>query len=841
MFHIESEYKAAWQFGGFRVDVLPHKYKLHICIHPDELEQVQDEVLQLLEDSMHRLKILYKTYNIESVSSKRSKLNDNHKRQMHSPIVIYLNNYPDENYMAEVAQLCEKIETVLAKIKSGTKKYRAECDLPLTPHIIFRQAYRNATALIKENYIEALDDKHALQLKKQGQNSIYYQKLSTSPLLAIPHLKVKFMYEMETFVNQLENYRAKLLRKFDKSKNKRKKENDRLMLLEHIHQISQQIKSIKEKVRNYTNQEFADEQTAEKLFAEEIQITTVAVRAIQTKKKNQLVIDHHEDQTNQQIKMLLANLSKHQNILMKKFVSIIYQYYLQGDLTPDIARYLIPTLETLNILLNYSSVENYLNFSQAAQQLQIHTNLMSDKDDYEEILQRIDKIQDELYLKVLQENAELNPLIALKECDPHRFKKMIRKTNHAHLVAQHTYPDYAQAFENALNDLQEKCTLVFGLDKSPMFIRIISDKYINTDLAAEILPGITLLLQKSLAILKDPSLLTFDQFFQVLENLKSVVQSRHNKMDYAQMIESINEFKDHRLLNVICAFIKNHDLRSLQQLQAQHPAEFKDMIIKADKLMLREAALHHSFNIYNFLRAHGAEEQGEVAHKINYKITYPPGHIRMLKIHESQALLSIPDQLNQAMAHKIGLSNRLQALIDAVDAHDSSMTNPSFLSKRLFSKTFARNQLVKSAAQKLLDLINNFPYPQNCQPVGFTVDEMRVLSTHSKTKQSEFEIQLMNLFNECVDQHLIYPASGIDYRIELDGKNNKMTQRIVTANQIILHDKASEKTFEPSHQFLYEASIDPIYMNQDKKNELMLFENRLRQSGGSKLSAVKIC
>lgn len=152
-------------------------HKLHISIDPDDFNLAEEKLYPLLDKALDsRLIFNYKVYNVHGNMIK----NAGEKlilRQRNNPFVIYLPDNPSENKVIKIVKLCIEIETLLINIKPGDEKKRAICDLPLTPHIIFRQAFLNGEYIsVNSDGTEAYTQKLE-RLKLEAQRSNYYKLL----------------------------------------------------------------------------------------------------------------------------------------------------------------------------------------------------------------------------------------------------------------------------------------------------------------------------------------------------------------------------------------------------------------------------------------------------------------------------------------------------------------------------------------------------------------------------------------------------------------------------------------------------------------------------------------
>ncbi len=176
-YYIPARESFGWNFYGHEYAPAPRgKYKFHICIQPNQLARVQDKLHDLLHNALDRNLIsLYKIYKLPSAfeSSKE------HYRQLHSPFVVYLNDDYDYSYLEKITQLCQQIENLLSGVTPGDISCRATVDLPLTPHLIFRQSFLDAD-INKNRYIGAFEEKYASQIFAEAIDSHPYQILKHS-------------------------------------------------------------------------------------------------------------------------------------------------------------------------------------------------------------------------------------------------------------------------------------------------------------------------------------------------------------------------------------------------------------------------------------------------------------------------------------------------------------------------------------------------------------------------------------------------------------------------------------------------------------------------------------
>ncbi len=219
---VDSEYynsehtTEVWTYYDTPTTVPISKYKIHISILPDDLDKVQDQIHDILHLAIQRgLIYCYKNYNIQSVLKLfeekifRESSRPSAEREMHYPFVIYLNDVCSDQYLLDIAGLCEAIEKVLVGIKPGEISKRAACDLPLTPHIVFRQAYADGAGKKHKDYVPSYDTERNKLLIEQCKQSKPYQTLLQ--LLPMHALRAFYTSEMAHLMKTLEDF-AILLR-----------------------------------------------------------------------------------------------------------------------------------------------------------------------------------------------------------------------------------------------------------------------------------------------------------------------------------------------------------------------------------------------------------------------------------------------------------------------------------------------------------------------------------------------------------------------------------------------------------------------------------------------------
>jgi hypothetical protein len=158
---------------------LHDRYKLHVSIDPKVFPEVEDQIHDILRRGMKDGSIItYKTFDV--MRNRKEELSRDELRQQNNPFVIYLNDNQATNpdYLAGVTKVCKQIENVLSNTKPG--KHQAVSDLPLSPHIIFRQALLNGEVNPvrgKAPYKPAHGN-DAETLRDQGKESVPYQVLT---------------------------------------------------------------------------------------------------------------------------------------------------------------------------------------------------------------------------------------------------------------------------------------------------------------------------------------------------------------------------------------------------------------------------------------------------------------------------------------------------------------------------------------------------------------------------------------------------------------------------------------------------------------------------------------
>ncbi|WP_454784030.1 hypothetical protein [Legionella sp. WA2024007413] len=158
---------------------LHDRYKLHVSVDPKVFPEVEDQVHTILNRAIKKGSIItYKTYDV--MRNHKEDLSPEALRQQNNPFVIYLNDEQATNpqYLSEITQVCKEIENVLYHSKAG--EHRATSDLPLTPHIIFRQAILDGDVNPVKGKVpyKPAQGNDAETLKEQGKGSITYQLLT---------------------------------------------------------------------------------------------------------------------------------------------------------------------------------------------------------------------------------------------------------------------------------------------------------------------------------------------------------------------------------------------------------------------------------------------------------------------------------------------------------------------------------------------------------------------------------------------------------------------------------------------------------------------------------------
>jgi len=279
MFSQSPENSPTWLKFYSHAEGARHRYKLHICIHPDVFQQdLVKKLLDMLSEARAQNLISFKLFNVPK-ELKKGVTDRSGSRQLHSPFVIYLKNDLTDEEMNKIILLCKNIENVLSHIPPGDINNRALCDLPLTPHIIFRQAYLGSGEM---KYINAIDaaEEELITLKKQGKSSKYYQVLTNSPTLDIEILKARFLYSGEQLINTLRNYHDELEEELERIKNKYgDKDTNFLIIAEQLARITEQMTSLRAIITNYVEAQFKDSRSAELAFSKSIEFLTRGVSA----------------------------------------------------------------------------------------------------------------------------------------------------------------------------------------------------------------------------------------------------------------------------------------------------------------------------------------------------------------------------------------------------------------------------------------------------------------------------------------------------------------------------------------------------------------------------------
>lgn len=155
-----------------------NRYKLHVCIPSDAFSKVQEEIHHILHMALKNHWIAqYKTLDVKLACQENPSTTDQETlRAIHNPFVIYLNDTYDRDNFYNIARMCFDIEDILLNVTPEKVSFHAPCDLPLTEHLIFRQAFLNADTT-KTHYIKALDPKYMDQLAREGRESMHYKEL----------------------------------------------------------------------------------------------------------------------------------------------------------------------------------------------------------------------------------------------------------------------------------------------------------------------------------------------------------------------------------------------------------------------------------------------------------------------------------------------------------------------------------------------------------------------------------------------------------------------------------------------------------------------------------------
>ncbi len=279
------------------------------------------------------------------------------------------------------------------------------------------------------------------------------------------------------------------------------------------------------------------------------------------------------------------------------------------------------------------------------------------------------------------------------------------------------------------------------------------------------------------------------------------------------------ERRDTPYFDMLQKSITQNNVDSLSKLKNQDPEMFERIILdtnNSSRPLLCVAADDNAFEAYNFLLNQGATEYGSLGKNINIikdEEDVPNGYIKMLKIAELRQILSEEKQLKTAVLSKIDLSSRLNALYKKIDKIIDDFVRAS--NEPIKQENLDLLEIIK----KLLMLLENFPYPRNrnCS-IKFSLDELYLLSPAANANQSSMRKELLFLFNESNDQHLIYPTSGIDYRL--------LTFKDGCGNMAERHDKTKSGIPYGPMAFSFDTTIDPKYSNLAEKEKLDLLEKQ---------------
>jgi len=179
-------------------------------------------------------------------------------------------NY-DENHLKQLAELFQKIEALLVnnKINPGNVDYLSKADFPLSPYVIFRQAYFNSADKSVENYIQAEDEEKIPQLIIECKNSVPYQVIRM-------HMLIKnFSKQVDELVNVLENYEQKLIQIKNGLLLKYADNDIKVRIVsEKLNEIQRQIVVTKINNAQLIDAEYKDYQVAKKELNKEIKSLT---------------------------------------------------------------------------------------------------------------------------------------------------------------------------------------------------------------------------------------------------------------------------------------------------------------------------------------------------------------------------------------------------------------------------------------------------------------------------------------------------------------------------------------------------------------------------------------
>lgn len=173
-----SGFRPAWHYYGLPGNKrIPNNFnKLHITLDTERFDACKDRIHDLLHQALQqRLFVLYKVFVLETERLHESKGQGDWlgRRQMNAPFVIYLNEKYDDNSLRALAEFCVDMDEALAGVKPGEKAYRANCDLEILNHVLFRQAE------LRGEYVAANDSPILInELAEEARNSIYFKKLN---------------------------------------------------------------------------------------------------------------------------------------------------------------------------------------------------------------------------------------------------------------------------------------------------------------------------------------------------------------------------------------------------------------------------------------------------------------------------------------------------------------------------------------------------------------------------------------------------------------------------------------------------------------------------------------
>ncbi len=259
------------------------RYKLHIGFDPniplDDLKKIQGDLHNLLHASIDKdLVTQYKTYNVKYVTDvlkqHKETAPERMERQLNNSFVIYLLDSNDDKYLHDIAQLIYNIEKLLVNVK--TTGIKAECDLRIASHVVFRQAYLDSDTT-KSDYVRAIpkdpnnqkEVSGAKQLKIEGERSHHYLQISAEYAKMnleeqIAPLKTEFSRKVERLVQALTTCHSLLSIENNRLTEKYSAENEKVKIIsKKIEELEQQINQFRKNIESSVAEEFKSYDDAE--------------------------------------------------------------------------------------------------------------------------------------------------------------------------------------------------------------------------------------------------------------------------------------------------------------------------------------------------------------------------------------------------------------------------------------------------------------------------------------------------------------------------------------------------------------------------------------------------